>query len=144
MLEAVGHAGLGPFFKACHDALLPGGRAVIQVITIADEHFPRYCRNTDFIQRHIFPGGMLPCPSALREQARRAGLTLDHEQTFGLSYARTLAQWREGFLAAWPDIAAQGFDERFRRLWEYYLCYCEAGFRSGEIDVGIYRFRRPN
>ena len=86
---------------------------------------------------------MLPSPSILREQAARAGLTADHEQPFGMSYAHTLAQWRERFIVAWPRIARLGFDGRFRRLWEYYLCYCETGFRAGTIDVGIYRFRRP-
>jgi cyclopropane-fatty-acyl-phospholipid synthase len=115
----------------------------VQVITIADERFDEYRRGTDFIQRHVFPGGMLPCPAGLRNLADDAGLVLDHSQTFGLSYARTLAHWRERFLTVWPQVAAQGFDQRFRRLWEYYLCYCEAGFRTGGIDVGIYRFRRP-
>jgi len=86
---------------------------------------------------------MLPTRRILRQQARAAGLQLDHEQTFGPDYADTLARWRERFVAAWPHIATQGFDRRFRRLWDYYLCYCEAGFRTGSIDVGIYRFRRP-
>jgi len=86
---------------------------------------------------------MLPSPAILREQSRRAGLILDHEQNFGLSYARTLEHWRKVFLEAWPRIAAQGFDNRFRRLWEFYLSYCEAGFLTGTTDVGIYRLRRP-
>jgi cyclopropane-fatty-acyl-phospholipid synthase len=78
----------------------------------------------------------------LHQQAAAAGLEIDHAETFGPSYARTLSLWRAAFLAAWPQIQGLGFDERFRRLWEYYLCYCEAGFDSGAIDVGIYRFRR--
>ncbi len=143
MLEAVGEAHWPAYFRTLRERLKPGAAAVIQVITIADERFERYRRRTDFIQRHVFPGGMLPCPAALRKQASIAGLTLEHEETFGASYARTLAEWRERFSAAWPAITRQGFDERFRRLWHYYLCYCETGFRSGSIDVGIYRFRRP-
>ncbi len=142
MLEAVGEAHWPRYFQTLHQRLKPGASAVVQVITIADDRFARYRRRPGFIQRHVFPGGMLPSPSQLREQAERAGLVPDHEQTFGLSYARTLAQWRERFIAAWPKIAGQGFDERFRRLWDYYLCYCETGFRAGTIDVGIYRFRR--
>ena len=80
----------------------------------------------------------------LRRHARDAGLLTDHEETFGASYARTLNEWRRAFDAAWPEIAPLGFDERFRRLWNYYLCYCETGFRAGSIDVGIYRLRRPD
>jgi len=143
MLEAVGEAHWPRFFQTLFERLRPGACAVLQVITIADERFPDYRGRTDFIQRHVFPGGMLPSPSILREQAARAGLTPDHEQTFGLAYARTLALWRERFIAAWPHIARLGFDGRFRRFWDYYLCYCETGFRSATIDVGIYRFRRP-
>jgi len=143
MLEAVGEAHWPRYFQTLYQRLRPGACAVVQVITIADGRFPIYRKRTGFIQRHVFPGGMLPSPSVLRAQAEGAGLVPDHEQTFGLSYARTLAQWRERFIAAWPQIAGQGFDERFRRLWEYYLCYCETGFRAGTIDVGIYRFRRP-
>jgi len=144
MLEAVGEVHWPRYFQTLYQRLKPGACAVIQVISIADERFPDYRKRTDFIQRHVFPGGMLPSPSVLREQAARSGLILDHEQTFGLSYARTLAQWRERFLSAWPSITRLGFDERFRRLWEYYLCYCETGFRAGTIDVGIYRFRKPS
>ena len=117
---------------------------MIQVITFNEERFPRYRQRTDFVQRHVFPGGMLPSPTVLREQAERAGLVLDHERTFSLSYARTLTHWRKRFIAAWPRIAALGFDQRFRRLWEYYLCYCETGFRTGTTDVGTYRLRRPD
>ncbi len=143
MLEAVGEAHWPGYFQTLYQRLKPGARAAVQVITIADEHFSTYRRQTDFIQRHIFPGGMLPSPSILRTQARQAGLTLEHEQTFGPSYAHTLAHWRERFIDAWPRIAEQGFGRRFRRLWEYYLCYCETGFNAGTIDVGIYSFRKP-
>lgn len=141
MVEAVGEAYWPTYFATLRDRLAPGGHAVLQAITIADAHFEGYRRGADFIQRHIFPGGMLPSPSALREQAARAGLVLQTELLFGDSYAATLAEWRRRFLAAWPAIAARGFDLRFKRLWEYYLCYCEAGFRSGRVDVGLYTLR---
>jgi len=141
MLEAVGEVHWPRYFATLAERLRPGGAAVIQVITIADRYFAGYRRQTDFIQRYVFPGGMLPSPAVLHEQAATAGLAVDHAESFGLDYARTLAIWRERFLAAWPRLAAMGFDERFRRLWTYYLCYCEAGFRAGTIDVGIYRLR---
>ena len=143
MLEAVGETHWPRYFDSLYRRLKPGACALVQVITIDDQRYPLYRRRADFIQRHIFPGGMLPSLTVLREQAHRAGLVLDQEQTFGPSYAKTLAIWRRRFLAAWPQISALGFDTRFRRLWEYYLCYCETGFRTGSIDVGIYRFRRP-
>ncbi|GHC96087.1 cyclopropane-fatty-acyl-phospholipid synthase [Pseudorhodoferax aquiterrae] len=141
MVEAVGEAWWPTYFATLRERLAPGGHAVLQAITIADAHFEGYRRGADFIQRYIFPGGMLPSPSALREQAARAGLVLQEELLFGQSYAATLVEWRRRFLAAWPTIAAQGFDLRFKRLWEYYLCYCEAGFRSGRVDVGLYTLR---
>jgi cyclopropane-fatty-acyl-phospholipid synthase len=96
----------------------------------------------DFIQRYIFPGGALPCPRALREEAQRAGLRVETVETFGASYARTLVDWRERFHDNWGHIEALGFDPSFRRLWDYYLCYCIGGFRSRAIDVGLYRLTR--
>ncbi|KAA0596540.1 class I SAM-dependent methyltransferase [Azospirillum lipoferum] len=143
MIEAVGEEHWPHYFATLRDRLLPGGAAVVQAITIDDARFPAYRRNCDFIQRHIFPGGLLPCPSALRGEAERAGLVVDHAESFGASYARTCAEWRRRFLEAGPQVAALGFDERFRRLWDYYLAYCEAGFRAGTIDVGLWRFRKP-
>jgi cyclopropane-fatty-acyl-phospholipid synthase len=142
MLEAVGERYWPVYFKTLHQRLRPKGIAVIQVITIADEHFDRYRRGTDFIQRLIFPGGMLPSVAAMRGEAERAGLAMRTAVSFGASYAATLAEWRERFLTAWPAIEALGFDASFRRLWEYYLCYCEAGFRSGKLDVGLYTLER--
>jgi cyclopropane-fatty-acyl-phospholipid synthase len=142
MLEAVGEAWWPTYFRALADRLKPGGRAVLQVITIADERYEAYRSTPDFIQKHVFPGGFLPSPSALRAQIAGAGLSLTHSETFGSCYARTLAEWRARFIAHWPDIAAQGFDERFRRLWTYYLSYCEAGFAEGAIDVGLYVIER--
>ncbi|MBP7565882.1 MAG: class I SAM-dependent methyltransferase [Burkholderiaceae bacterium] len=138
MIEAVGEAWWPTYFDTLRQRLADGGRAVLQVITIDEAHFDSYRRGADFIQRHIFPGGMLPTVTAMREHASAAGLTLRRDEAFGQGYALTLAEWRRRFLRAWPTIAAQGFDEPFRRLWEYYLCYCEAGFRSGRIDVGLY------
>ncbi len=138
MLEAVGERYWPVYFEALRDRLRPGGRAVIQVITIADAHFEKYRRGADFIQRFIFPGGMLPSPGAMHNAAERAGLTMRTDERFGAGYAATLVEWRRRFVNAWPQIAALGFDESFRRLWEYYLCYCEAGFRSERVDVGLY------
>jgi len=138
MLEAVGERYWPVYFETLRDRLRPKGLAVLQVITIADAHFDKYRRGADFIQRFIFPGGMLPSPGALRIEAERAGLTLHAAELFGTSYAATLVEWRRRFVQAWPQIAALGFDDSFRRLWEYYLCYCEAGFLCGRVDVGLY------
>ena len=142
MVEAVGESRWPAYFAAVRDRLRPGGAAGIQVITIDDARFARYRARPDFIQRHIFPGGMLPSPSAFARAATQAGLRIDDAFAFGGSYARTLAAWRQRFGDAWPSIAAQGFDARFRRLWEFYLAYCEAGFRAGSIDVFQYRLGR--
>jgi cyclopropane-fatty-acyl-phospholipid synthase len=143
MFEAVGEAWWPTYFQTIAERLKPGGRAVLQVISISEDRYESYRRDTDFIQHHVFPGGFLPSPSAFRAAAAKAGLKVAAEETFGLSYADTLAEWRRRFHAAWPEIArmnegGRGFDERFRRLWDYYLAYCEAGFREGTIDVGLY------
>lgn len=142
MIEAVGEAYWPIYFQTIADRLKPGGRAVIQAITIDERRFDGYRRDTDFIQHYIFPGGMLPTPSIIADEARRAGLAVVSVDRFGQSYAATLAEWRRRFLAAWPEIRPLGFDERFRRMWEYYLCYCEGGFLSGTIDVGHYVLMR--
>ena len=138
MCEAVGEAFLPLYFETMARSLRAGGRAVIQAITISDARFPVYRDTADFIQRFVFPGGFLPSEAMLRECAGRAGLRVAGAETFGLSYAMTLAEWRRRFHANWGRIAALGFDARFRRLWDYYLCYCEAGFRERTIDVGLY------
>lgn len=135
MFEAVGERFWPGYFKTVAEALKPGGRAVIQSITIRDDLFPSYRKGTDFIQQYVFPGGMLPSRSAFRAAAARQGLTVHGEYAFGIDYARTLAEWRHAFEANWPQIAALGFDEQFRRLWRMYLCYCEAGFLAGNVDV---------
>ena len=135
MFEAVGERWWPSYFKTLKKALKPGGRAVVQSITIRDDIFGDYRKGTDFIQQHVFPGGMLPSRSAFRAAAAKQGLIVRDEYAFGLDYARTLAEWRASFEEKWPQIAAQGFDETFHRLWRMYLCYCEAGFLAGSVDV---------
>ncbi|MBU6418221.1 MAG: cyclopropane-fatty-acyl-phospholipid synthase family protein [Proteobacteria bacterium] len=141
MLEAVGEAYWPAYFATLRARLKHGGKAVLQVITIDAARYASYRRAPDFIQRHIFPGGMLPSKAEIGIQARRAGLTQARTLHFGASYARTLAEWRTRFLAAWPCLAEMGFDQRFKRLWTYYLSYCEAGFATGAIDVGLYELK---
>src|ERR1700760_1946162 len=135
MIEAVGEEFWPRYFSQLRDRLLPGGLAGIQAITIQDNLFQHYRRDVDFIQRYVFPGGMLPSPQVLKAFGERFGVPVIRERIFGLDYAKTLASWRNNFRAAWPNLTPLGFDERFRRLWEYYLAYCEAGFLSGNIDV---------
>ncbi|WP_298816369.1 cyclopropane-fatty-acyl-phospholipid synthase family protein [uncultured Roseibium sp.] len=135
MFEAVGEKYWPTYFEQLSKCLKPGGKAGLQIITIQDKMFEDYRRGTDFIQRYIFPGGMLPPPGRLREIGKSLGLDLEDQTIFGQDYARTLAEWRYSFRQAWPKIRPLGFDERFKRLWEFYLHYCEAGFRSGNIDV---------
>ncbi len=118
---------------------MPGGSAGVQVITIDDDRFARYRQQPDFIQLRVFPGGMLPSPEVFREAAAKAGIAVSHDFTFGPSYAETLRNWRHRFEAAWPDLETLGFDHPFRRLWRYYLCYCEAGFDAGTVSVALYR-----
>jgi len=135
MFEAVGEAYWPSYFATLRRCLAPGGRACVQTITIADELFDRYRTGSDFIQQYIFPGGMLPSPSAFRAQAEVAGLTVVDELRFGLDYAHTLGLWHERFLAQLPAVRALGFDERFIRIWNFYLAYCEAAFLGGNTDV---------
>ena len=143
MIEAVGEARWPHYFETLRARLKPGGVAVIQAITIAPENFAGYRRRVDFIQRYVFPGGMLPTDAIMREQAHSQGLTFERHESFGQCYARTLKDWRDRFEAKWPEIAGLGFDNRFRRLWRYYLAYCEAAFAEKAINVGVYRLRRP-
>jgi cyclopropane-fatty-acyl-phospholipid synthase len=141
MLEAVGEAYWPVYFEKLEALLAHDGLAVLQVITIDESRYESYRHRPDFIQLSIFPGGMLPTKRIIGEQATRANLELTQMEFFGSSYMRTLATWRERFNAAWPRIAELGFDERFRRLWDYYLVYCEAGFEAGWLDVGLYQLR---
>jgi cyclopropane-fatty-acyl-phospholipid synthase len=138
MLEAVGEAWWPAYFKQVHDRLVPGGRAVLQVITIAEDRYAHYRQAPDFIQHYVFPGGMLPTRTIMAQQSADAGLILSHQEHFAPAYAATLAEWRHRFEAARDTMLGTGYDERFCRLWTYYLSYCEAGFATGQIDVGLY------
>ncbi|MDR3463925.1 MAG: cyclopropane-fatty-acyl-phospholipid synthase [Beijerinckiaceae bacterium] len=138
MLEAVGRAYWPSYFATIRDRLARDGQAVLQVITLDESRYDTYTRQVDFIQRYIFPGGMLPTPAIMREQIAAAGLALKSTFTFGESYANTLAEWSRRFHGALPAIEAMGLDEKFQRLWAYYLAYCEGGFRAGVLDVGLY------
>ncbi|MEM9626793.1 MAG: cyclopropane-fatty-acyl-phospholipid synthase family protein [Pseudomonadota bacterium] len=142
MFEAVGESYWPVYFDKLASILHPHGTIGLQIITIADSYYETYRRSADFIQRHVFPGGMLPSPAILQEQMQRAGLQKLSETTFGLDYARTLAAWNQRFQAAWPEMLHLGFDQRFKRLWQYYLAYCEAGFKVGWTDVCQLALRR--
>ena len=135
MFEAVGEEYWPTYFRQLRDRLVPGGKAGLQVITIQEALFKGYKRDIDFIRRYVFPGGMLPSERRLRQQVEAVGLTWTPVVRFGHHYADTLAQWADRFRAVWGDVAPLGFDERFRRLWLFYLGYCEAGFRTDRIDV---------
>jgi len=143
MIEAVGEKYWPAYFDAVRDRLKPGAQATIQVITIPDSMFPTYRRTVDFIQKYIFPGGMLPSPGELRAQIERAGLTPVGSITFGDSYSETLRRWHRDFEAAWGEIQTLGFDERFRRMWAFYLTSCAAAFRTGTTDVAQVTMQRP-
>jgi cyclopropane-fatty-acyl-phospholipid synthase len=139
MIEAVGERYWRAYFAKLRASLHEGGVAVLQAITIAEHRFSAYRTRPDFVQRDIFPGGMLPTHSIIEREALHAGLKVIHREQFGDSYAKTLSAWRERFLRSWPNLQKLGFDERFRRLWEYYLTYCEVGFRAEAIDVGLFK-----
>jgi cyclopropane-fatty-acyl-phospholipid synthase len=140
MIEAVGERYWPVYFGKLRSCLMRGGSAVIQAITIDETRFAEYRKRPDFIQRHIFPGGMLPTCAIIVRQAERAGLNLAHHESFGHSYVATLQEWRSRFLRAWPKLEQLGFDQRFRRMWDYYLAYCEVGFKLRMVDVGLYKF----
>jgi len=142
MFEAVGETFWTTYFETVRERLRAGGIAVLQVITIAEQRFAAYRRSPDFIQRYIFPGGMLPTKTMFRELAEKSGLQLVSDLSFGDSYARTLAEWRRRFRLAWAQIEPLGFDERFRRMWDYYLSYCEVGFGTGSTDVTLFKLQR--
>ena len=135
MFEAVGEKWWSTYFARVKELLTPGAAAGIQVITIDDDRFEAYQREPDFTQRYIFPGGMLPSPERFRTAARAAGLSALPPHFFGGDYAKTLAVWAQRFESAVPQVRALGFDERFIRMWRYYLAYCQTGFESGNIDV---------
>ncbi len=143
MVEAVGRQYWPEYFATVARLLKPGGHACIQSIVIADSLFERYISSTDFIQQYIFPGGCLPSPKEFRAQASAAGLELVDEFSFGQDYARTLQLWRESFMAQESHVLQLGFDRRFIRIWEFYLCYCEAAFTQANTDVVQYTLRKP-
>ncbi|PUE20575.1 SAM-dependent methyltransferase [Limnohabitans sp. MMS-10A-160] len=143
MIEAVGQAYWPTYFQTVSRLLKPGGHACIQSITIDDALFDRYVKSTDFIQQYIFPGGCLPSPSEFRKQARAAGLEVVDELNFGPDYAETLRRWRDSFMAQLDHVRALKFDDRFIRLWEFYLAYCEAAFDEANIDVIQFTLRKP-
>ena len=138
MFEAVGEAHWDTYFKTLKKALKPEGNAVLQIITIDDERFHSYRKQADFIQRYVFPGGMLPSIEKLNEMFVKHGFKLKHQQMFGKDYAKTLQEWSNSFEQNWNQLADQGFDENFYRLWRYYLAYCQGGFEQGSIDVGFF------
>lgn len=142
MFEAVGEDYWPQFFNTVRDRLQPGGKAALQVITIRDDLFADYRRGVDFIQRYIFPGGMLPSPGVFNRAARAAGLEPVRREFRGLDYATTLRHWDERVVVQRDAIRAQGFDRRFLRMWRYYLAYCEAGFRRGTVDLMQVALRR--
>jgi cyclopropane-fatty-acyl-phospholipid synthase len=135
MFEAVGRSYWPAFFRTVRARLKPGGRACIQSITIRDDLFERYVRSTDFIQQYVFPGGLLPSRREFRKAAEAAGLELVGEFDFGPDYAETLRRWRGRFLGGETAVRELGFDTRFMRTWEFYLAYCEAGFRARYLGV---------
>ena len=142
MFEAVGEKYWPAYFSKLRECLKPGGKAGLQIITIKPEAFDQYRSNPDFIQKYVFPGGMLPTPDHLAELGRKVELSIVKDFGFGLDYARTLAEWRERFWNVWERVRPLGFDDRFKRLWEFYLFYCEAGFRAKNIDVRQVVFSR--
>ncbi len=143
MFEAVGEQYWPAFFNTVRERLKPGCNATLQIITITEERFEVYRKGVDFIQKYIFPGGMLPSPGALREEIGKAGLDLVRSIEFGESYSQTLRRWHETFNTRWDEVQAIGFDDRFKRMWNFYLTSCAAAFHSGNCDVTQITIRRP-
>ena len=135
MMESIPQSLWAPYFRQLHDLTRPGGTIGLQVITVADRHWATSNTNPDFVRRYVFPGGQVPAPMVLRGLARRHGLRWIEDHGYGASYARTLQTWGAAFEAHEQEIADMGFDEPFRRMWRYYLAYCEGGFRAGRVDV---------
>ncbi len=143
MFEAVGQKYWPVYFNTVRDRLKPGAQATLQIITVADRRWEIYRNGVDFIQKYIFPGGMLPAPKILREQIERAGLDFVRSKEFGDSYDLTLRRWHETFNERWEQVAALGFDDRFRRMWNFYLTACGAAFQTGNCDVTQVTVARP-
>jgi cyclopropane-fatty-acyl-phospholipid synthase len=145
MIEAIGHRQYGTFFRQCARRLIPGGRMLLQTITIADRHYARTRDEVDFIKRYIFPGSCIPAISALAgAMAESSDLCIEQLEDIGPHYATTLARWRTNFLDRLAAVRAMGYPETFIRMWEFYLCYCEAGFAERQLgDVQMLLARRP-
>ena len=126
---------LNKYFNTIKQNLAAGGRGAIQAIIIKDELYERYRTREDFIQSYIFPGGFLPSLKSLNEFSNLSGLKIDSYQLYGQHYSNTLQKWRERFLNSWDSISRQGFDNSFKKMWNFYFSYCEAGFKSKNIDL---------
>ena len=143
MFEAVGERYWPVYFDTLRERLKPGRRATLQIITVEDKRWESYRKGVDFIQKYIFPGGMLPAPKVLSQQVQRAGLSLAGTKSFGPDYATTLKRWHEAFHDRWGEVADMGFDERFKRMWDFYLCSCAAAFSTGICDVSQFTVAKP-
>ena len=141
MIEAVGEKNLNRYFKTIKNNLKPNGVGAIQAIIIKDELFDRYKKNEDFIQKYIFPGGFLPSLQSIKDYTKKTGLTLRGYNSYGIHYSHTLRKWRENFIGSWNNISQQGFDNSFKKIWDFYFSYCEAGFRAKNIDLIQFSFR---
>ena len=135
MIEAVGEKYLNKYFSMIKNNLKPGGIGAIQAIIIKDELFDQYRKSEDFIQKYIFPGGFLPSLQSIKYHTKKSGLQLTEYNSYGSHYSNTLKKWRENFINSWTDISKQGFDQSFKKIWDFYFSYCEAGFKSKNIDL---------
>jgi cyclopropane-fatty-acyl-phospholipid synthase len=135
MIEAVGEKYLNKYFSMIKNNLKPDGIGAIQAIIIKDELFDQYRKSEDFIQKYIFPGGFLPSLQSIKEHTEKSGLQLTAYNSYGIHYSNTLKKWRENFISSWSDISKQGFDQSFKKIWDFYFSYCEAGFKSKNIDL---------
>lgn len=144
MFEAVGQKYWPTYFNSVKNCLKPGKHATLQIITVEESRWEIYNRGVDFIQKYIFPGGMLPSPLVLRQEIEAAGLKVAQSIEFGESYSQTLRRWHETFNEKWDQVAGLGFDERFRRMWNFYLTSCAATFHSGNCDVTQITITRPS
>ena len=135
MIEAVGEKYLNKYFSTIKNNLKPNGVGAIQAIVIKDELFNRYRKNQDFIQKYIFPGGFLPSLESIKDYSKKTGLVLKTYNSYGKHYSKTLGEWRKNFINSWGKISDQGFDNSFKKIWDFYFSYCEAGFNSKNIDL---------
>ena len=135
MIEAVGEKYLNKYFSMIKNNLKPSGISAIQAIIIKDELFEQYRKSEDFIQKYIFPGGFLPSLKSIKDHTKKSGLQLTEYNSYGIHYSNTLKKWRENFVNSWSDISKQGFDHSFKKIWDFYFSYCEAGFKSKNIDL---------